>query len=305
MNKAIIPLYINSAVLNNLFTVVIQEFVEIKSISTKDSVMVHLKTPLSELSYDLFGKYVQGELDVQFQNEYVNQRTEESISTMIVVMKKLKDILLQQGLLKQFGGNIAPTALAANDFVEFPGRLKRNPVMENMNNCINMLEMSKTVNTRPDEITTDILYPSNNIGMQVNKDEMIGYLRRSLDCYKQERCLRYIAQSTTDENLSAIIPMKTSSFLDNEDYLLNGNVTILGKVVNTFDNENAYTDINDALTGGNFGPISNDAFFDYIDFTKLNEMNNPLLRSTPKLRNFSDIGIPNPLYEILPIAIYL
>ena len=56
MNKAIIPLYINSAVLNNLFTVVIQEFVEIKSISTKDSVMVHLKTPLSELSYDLFGK---------------------------------------------------------------------------------------------------------------------------------------------------------------------------------------------------------------------------------------------------------
>lgn len=306
MNRAFIPLYINSAILNNLFAVIIQEFVEIKSISTKDSILVHLKTPMSELSYDLFGKYMQGDLDIQVQSEFVKQRTEENISTLIVILKKLKDILLAQGLLKQFSGSTALKDITVDDYVEFPGRLKRNPVMENLHNCIHMLEMSRAISSRPDEITTDALFQSNNMNLQFDKDVMIEYLKKSLDNHKQERCLRYIVQCAADENVSAVIPMKLSSMLDNEDYLMNGSVTILGKVVNTFNNENAFDDTGNSRGEGSFyNPLSNDAFFDYIDFTKLNHINNPLLNSVPKIKNTIETKGPFPQYEILPIAIYI
>src|SRR5689334_12130462 len=100
VNKALIPLYLNVDLLNNLYTVAVQEFVEIKSISNKDVIAVHLKAPVSELSYDIFGKYFQGDFEFVLQNEFVKQRTEERISINIVILKKLEALLKEQNLLK-------------------------------------------------------------------------------------------------------------------------------------------------------------------------------------------------------------
>ena len=49
-NRALIPLYLNGDLINNLYTIVIEEFAEIKTESTRKLLTVSTNTPLYELT---------------------------------------------------------------------------------------------------------------------------------------------------------------------------------------------------------------------------------------------------------------
>ena len=300
-NKAIIPLYLNTDMLNNLFTIVIQQFVEIKSIATRDVITIHLGTPVSELSYDLFGRFVQGQLDVTLQNEFAKQRTEERVSTTIVIFMKLRDILSSQGILKSFNAGENAGNLEVNDYVEFPCKLSRNPNIENLMNTINMLEIQNAIANKQDELTVDSVVGANTLNYLLKRKELLDYLKASFNSHKQEKSIKYIANNS-QSNISALVPIKMSSLLDNEDYMLNGNVTVLGKVVKKFE-ENPEASI-DGINDFYEHLISNDAFFDNIDYEQLHSMHCPFLRRIPQPRKITGDEKFHPRYEILPIAIY-
>jgi hypothetical protein len=303
-NKAIIPLYLNTEMLNNVFTIVIQEFVEIKSISTKDTLNIHLKTPLSELSYDLFGKYMQGEIDIQIQNEFTKQRTEERVATTIVIFKKLKDILSAQGLLKNLSSTNNYSDVVVNDYVEFSCKLNRNPYIENLMSTINLLEIQGTIDNSHSEITADGVANYSDLSNLLKRKELLDYLKTSLSNHKQERCIRYIADNA-DNNISAVVPIKMGGLLDHEDYMLGGNVTIFGKVIKSIatSGKALYTE---ELSNNNYEYLlSNDAFFDNIDYDRLHNVNCPFLRRKPQPRKINNEAISKVKFEILPIAIYL
>ena len=300
-NKAIIPLYLNTDMLNNLFTIVIQQFVEIKSIATRDVITIHLRTPVSELSYDLFGRFMQGELDITLQNEFAKQRTEERVSTTIVIFMKLRDILSSQGILKSFTGGENARDLQVNDYVEFPCKLSRNPNIENLMNTINMLEIQNAMASKQDELTIDSTLSSNSLNYLLKRKELLEYLKASFSSHKQEKSIKYIANNA-QSNISALVPIKMGSLLDNEDYMLNGNVTVLGKVVKKFE-ENVEASM-DGINDFYENLISNDAFFDNIDYEQLHSMHCPFLRRVPQPRKITGDEKFRPRYEILPIAIY-
>jgi len=301
-NRAIIPLYLNTEMLNNLFTIVIQEFVEIKSFSAKDILTAQIKAPISEFSHELFGKHMQGDLTIQIQNEFVKQRTEERISTTIVILKKLKDILARENLLKLVDSNATANSIHINDYVEFYCKLKRNPYIENMINAINLLEVEGTLNESKDEISIDEFSNQTKSSGIIKREELLNYLKKSLSSHKQERCIRYIATGVNN-SLKAIIPIKLGSLLDHEDYMLSGNVTILGKVVQSMVGNNSSE--SDFLREEDIRFYSNDAFFDNINFELLQKNTCPLLKNKPKLRKFNIGKDIRPKYEILPIAIYI
>ena len=301
-NRAIIPLYLNTEMLNNLFTIVIQEFVEIKSFSAKDILTAQIKAPISEFSHELFGKHMQGDLTIQIQNEFVKQRTEERISTTIVILKKLKDILARENLLKLVDSNATANSIHINDYVEFYCKLKRNPYIENMINAINLLEVEGTLNESKDEISIDEFSNQTKSSGIIKREELLNYLKKSLSSHKQERCIRYIATGVNN-SLKAIIPIKLGSLLDHEDYMLGGNVTILGKVVQSMVGNNSSE--SDFLREEDIRFYSNDAFFDNINFELLQKNTCPLLKNKPKLRKFNIGKDIRPKYEILPIAIYI
>ena len=301
-NRAIIPLYLNTEMLNNLFTIVIQEFVEIKSFSAKDILTAQIKAPISEFSHELFGKHMQGDLTIQIQNEFVKQRTEERISTTIFILKKLKDILARENLLKLVDSNATANSIHINDYVEFYCKLKRNPYIENMINAINLLEVEGTLNESKDEISIDEFSNQTKSSGIIKREELLNYLKKSLSSHKQERCIRYIATGVNN-SLKAIIPIKLGSLLDHEDYMLSGNVTILGKVVQSMVGNNSSE--SDFLREEDIRFYSNDAFFDNINFELLQKNTCPLLKNKPKLRKFNIGKDIRPKYEILPIAIYI
>lgn len=220
-NKAVIPLYINTDILNNLFTIVIQEFVEIKSISTKDVVTVHVKSPISEFSYDIFGRYIQGDLELVLQNEYMKQRTEEKISTVIVMLKKLRDILNTQGILKQVDKQIDFSSVEVSDYIEFTAQLQPNPILKKVGEIVDYYEIENMLSNEEKEDKRNI----NGI------KDLIHFLKKGLVECRNEKCIRYIGYPTAQSSTLIVIPMKNSCMLEYEDYLLNGNVSIMGKVV--------------------------------------------------------------------------
>jgi hypothetical protein len=220
-NKAIIPLYINIEILNNLFTSAIQEFSEIKSVSKKDIVTVHYKTPISEFSYDLFGKYVQGDLEIGFQNEFIKQKTDLSISQIVVVLNQLRDILETQGLLKQFNKLQDLSAVEENDYIEITTILQPNPKINRIKSIIEVYEIEK------------IFERGENKDIQL-EDTMISFMTSIKDIFDkciENKCQRFISYSTTHPNTAIITPLKKACMLDCEEYLLSGKVSIIGKVV--------------------------------------------------------------------------
>ena len=60
-NKDIIPLYVNNNLMNNLFTVLVQEFKQSMTVTTRSQQIVRIDTPLANV---MKGRYVQGRFKI-------------------------------------------------------------------------------------------------------------------------------------------------------------------------------------------------------------------------------------------------
>jgi hypothetical protein len=305
-NRAIIPLYLNSDILNNLFSIVVQEFVEVKSVSTRDQVVLHLRTPISELSYDLFGKYIQGDCEFQLLNEFAKQRTEQKISAAMIVLQQLRDILLAQSLLKLIHGNTSFDSVEEHDFIDFPCRLNKNPILWHADKMVGAMEINNSLN----DVNTDENLTKEE---RVHQNQMLAFFKERLNSCKSEKCLRYIANEINNTDTRIVVPIKTCCLLDNEDYLLNGKVHVMGKVVKinrgvmpgyqetAVSGERPYTGYTDTVN------LLSDTIFDHINFNQFNYFQNKFLDSDYSNLRFdrSHIEPTGTLVEVLPIVIYI
>lgn len=211
-NKAVIPLYINENLLNNLFTIVIQEFVQIKTISTKSQQAIRISTPLANV---IKGCYLQGTFNLELLDEFSKQRTEERISKIIVVFLETKQILEAENILKQITSSEDINNIKENDYIEISCRLNKNPQLKQIEDIIKYMEMRSTLEIKEGSKDTQIL---NLLKSQV------------ADC-KEAGCLRLITDHLFNTNVKAIVPIQQKYVQDNIEDLYN-NVTIMGKVVN-------------------------------------------------------------------------
>lgn len=301
-NKAAIPLYINTDMLNNLFTIVIQEFAEIKSVSTKDAIAVHFKTPMSEFSYDIFGKYIQGDLEISYANEFIKQRTEEKISANIVIMKKLRDILSSQGILKEIDTLDNLRSIKENDYIQFTTQLEPNPILKKTTDIIEEYEIQNM-----------LLGKQRDDGNGMGSDfDLINTLKKWSDDCNGQRCKRLLSRHLTDNATIIIVPVKNSSMLDFEDYLLNGKVSIMGKVVkkyNVSDDLEVATDENgkeEYLSKLERQLLSN-TLLDKVDFNSIiNKFGSRFSSINSKVvSNDIDVLSLNNIIEIIPISIVI
>jgi hypothetical protein len=301
-NRAIIPLYINSELLNNLFTVVIQEFIQVKSISTKDVITVNLSAPISEFSYDLLGKYAQGDLQLVLQNEYVKQRTEEQISTVIVVLTKLRSILGEQSMIKYITDSTVLDNVKENDFIEFTTVLSPNPVLKRVRDIVEDFEINNlfSIKKKDDEAP-------NKLGF--DKERIASFLRGGLDRCRNERCIRYMARPLVDSSHIIIVPIKNSCMLDNEDYLLNGRVTILGKVVRVIkdpdSDEIAASSKDNKISWGSRDRFISNTLFDNMDLDLIEGIMGKNASSRKPAASSEEVNVDDvhTVIEIIPISI--
>jgi len=285
-NKALIPLYLNGDLINNLYTVVIQEFAEIKSETTRKQLTISTITPLYELTC---GKIMQGDLNVQLINEFSSQKIEEKISIVITILSRVKNILNDQSMLKIINNENDVKNIKEFDFVQFTGQLYKNPVIEYIEDLIRVMEMQLAFS--PGNIENGDESVEHKVKMQVLK-----ILKEDMENCKREKCLKFISSSIGTSNTKFIVPLEIKYMADNLDYIQGAKITVLGKVVRiSKENEN---NSNSLLSG---------TYFDYLDEEYFQEFKNRFLKNTNLIRDYdkSQIEINEPIIEIIPIAMYI
>lgn len=281
-----IPLYFNENMINNLYTIVIEEFAEIKSESIRKMLTVTTNTPLYELTC---GKIRQGDLNVQVLNEFSSQKIEERVSIVITILARLKNILNDQSMLKIINNENDVKNIKEFDFVQFTIKLYKNPVIEYVEDIIRVMEMQLAFSPANGE---------NGDGNEEDtvKRQVMKILKDDMENCKKEKCIKYISSSIGTRSTKVIVPLDIKYMADNLDYIEGASITVLGKVVRiSKENEN---NSNSLLSG---------TYFDYLNEDYFQEFKNRFLKNTNLIRDYNtiEIEINEPIIEIIPIAMYI
>jgi len=285
-NRALIPLYLNGDLINNLYTIVIQEFAEIKSETIRKQLTISTNTPLYELTC---GKIMQGDLNVQLINEFASQRIEERVSIVITILSRLKNILNDQSMIKIINTDNDVNNIKEFDFVQFTSELYKNPVIEYIEDIIRVMEMQLAFS--PENTDNGDESQEYKVKMQVLK-----ILKEDMENCKKEKCLKFISGSISTNSTKVIVPLEIKYMADNLDYIEGAKITVLGKVVRiSKENEN---NSNRLLSG---------TYFDYLDEEYFQQFKNRFLKNTNLVRDYdkNQIEINEPIIEIIPIAMYI
>ena len=179
-NRALIPLYLNGDMINNLYTIVIEEFAEIKTESTRKLLTVSTNTPLYELTC---GKIRQGDLNVQLLNEFTTQKIEERVSIVITILSRVKNILNEQSMLKVINNESDVNNIKEFDFVQFTSELYKNPVIEYIEDMIRVMEMQLA-------FSPESVEGGGESQEQKIKRQVLKVLKDDMENCKKEKCLK-------------------------------------------------------------------------------------------------------------------
>ncbi|QAT40249.1 hypothetical protein [Clostridium sp. JN-9] len=287
-NKAAIPLYLNSNMTNNLFTVLVQEYSQTKTETSKSQFTLNFTTPINELLFDKNGRCMQGDLNIQLLNESSKQISDERLSLIILIFLNLKKILSDNNLLKVLSSNTIED-IKVNDYIEFDSILEPLPIIKSLGNLIFSMENSLAFLPLLDNI--------NNIEEEKNSTKYIlEMLKNTLNTYQCSNCVKYIAKTPWQKN-QFILPLDISNLTDKIDYLTDCKVTTLGKVIKITD-KNPDLSCSILQTGNSI---------DYIDKKVLSKLEDKYLKehtSNAFKDSTADTQIKK-VIEILPIAIYI
>jgi len=286
-DKIIIPLYINNVIIKSLFTIIINEFEESRTINSRNQMSININTPLSELTYDNCKKYIQGDMNIQFLNEFTREHTEKNISIDIEIMGRIRKILDRNNLLKKISTDSNLDKINEKDFVEFQCILKKNPILEYVCDIINAIEMELT------------FLPFDN-SRDINKNfryEVVEKLKKQVNDLANNKCLNYITEKLYGSNTRMIVPLENRYLLDNIDYIDNEYVTILGKITKKMKDD----------TNRNIVHMLNGTCFDLLNGECSNQFINKILINTDLIENYNSYlqNIDGSMIEVLPIAIYI
>lgn len=278
MSKDIIPLYINNNLINNLFTVVVQEFKETMTLTSTSEQLVRIDTPLGNI---MKGRYVQGRFNLQLSNQYSRQMTSESISVVVWAFLQTKGILEENNLLKKITTAEQVPNIKTGDYVEFRCRLNKNPQIVEIKNLIQCLKMKQIF----------------DCGSKESVDSVIDTLYNYLNHVKENNCIKCYTDSICNSDCKAIIPIQMKYMEDNLDYLDDLDINIMGKVIKVGDKNK---DHNIKLDGG--------TFYDYLTPKYIEEFKKKYLEDTPLMDEEMEKNIVNndcSLIEIMPLAMYI
>lgn len=281
VNKAFIPLYLNNEIVNNLFSVVVQEFVQSKSVNTKDQITINYRGPMSEFSQELFGKYVQGDISVQIVNEFSKQKTQAAISKDIEVFMNLRNLLFKNNLLRDISVNELASGIHENDFIIVNCKLMQNPIFYYVQNLINNMEIQNVF--------------GNIKAVNNSRVEVLSNLKGYMDSWKSNNCIKCVTTEHCTPKSRFIVPIDPNYNINKFDYTGHCRVNIMGKVINCIDSESVnYMD----LFGDSSLNFINESYF--RDFMGLNNIENSIEVFSNKF-----IASNGKMIEILPIAIFL
>ncbi|WP_373898542.1 hypothetical protein ACER0A_006375 [Haloimpatiens sp. FM7315] len=279
--NVIIPFYLNEKVINSLYSVVIQKYVKIKSINKRKQCIVNLNTPLSNISP---GHYLQGDLSVQVLDECSRERIDERVSMVIEIFMNIMDILQEKGVLKYINSREEISKIEKNDFIVFSSKISEFPTLSRINDIVSAMQYQEVLGLN-----------KNENDKETTSSELLYSMKNYIEEYKKTKCVKYISDDIFGSSNRIILPLKMEYLQGDIDYLMNNEVSIFAKVINTY--EDNY-DKDFALKSG--------TCFDFMDSNSFSSLEKKVPLALNKNRMAKSEYIDNyDFIETIPIAIYM
>ena len=269
--------------INNLFTIVVEEFVEIRTVTTRNQVIINVNTPLNELGHDPCKPYLQGDFNMQLLNEFSRQRTEENISKIILIFLRLKNLLNDNGLLKNLDSESSIDDIKVNDFVQFTSSFSPHPSYKYAENILKTME------------TKAAAFPEQ---IEESEKQILNLLKRDIDTLKNSRCIKMISDELGKTSKKAIVPIELKNMADNFDYMTDAQMTVLGKVVK----------VNESFRScENRSTMKSGTCLDYLEDEYAEKIKEKYRSSglTDNSYNADKLSSADSSIEVVPIAMYI
>ncbi|WP_138203180.1 hypothetical protein [Haloimpatiens lingqiaonensis] len=272
-DKIAIPFYLNQNAINDIYTIIIKKYVNIKSITRKKQCIVKLTTPLSNV---MEGKYVEGDLSIQVLNEYSRERIDERVSILIETFISVLDALEDNGMLKHVNNAKDLESVENNDYILINSKINKTSAVHNIEEMINIMEAEKIIRGQDDS----------------QKDKFLKAIKDQMNYIKENKSIKYLSEDFLGTNVKFILPLKTEYIRGNIEHLMNSELFVFAKVINFCSSK---AEKERALRiGGSFDCLEdmlNDA--DYKGFMKNTKKD--------QLRDIEEYNF----IETIPIAIYI
>lgn len=234
MNPIFLPLYLDNSLVNFLSNVGISlaADVNIRKISRRLQEKISFDTPISELTKDICGRYIQGGASVEVTNELTQEREQILIDAFIRTKRMLQD------------SNMINTVKSLNDlnsvnngqYIEMNCQLQYNPKIKYLEELINTLEIEIALGVLDDQTGGKVIKDNPKI-------DAIEILRKQLENLKDDKCQNLYSNKLFGSNTRLIVPVQSEHILDHIEHLYNNTVTILGKVARVCTNREIESNI--------------------------------------------------------------
>lgn len=295
MNKsAIIPLYLNSIMVDNLFTILVEELSLSLKNDLREQVVVNIDTPLREL---IKGQYVQGDFKLQLLNEYSRENYAQIRVKRIDIFVQLMRILRQQSMIKKIDhDDINPTQINAGDYIEVHCELMEDHLIRWFQ------EIESVVNS--------MSYLNKSKASQLNDVDLVQKAHDELRKYNESKNTRLITEKFKHNNIRFTFIIEDEFIEGAFGNMLEGPVTIIGKVIKKLEPSQESEVVDKDNNNNNKSRrvcTYCDKFINYMEMDKLENKINDINKITDNIRipdNFLEDNNEDCIYKIIPLAIY-
>lgn len=229
-----IPIYLNQRIVFDLLAIVEDGFTQLRNVRTSE---VEGKGTRTESAGEIGLSNVFAFLGLQLKRKSSKTLTEDSqreiqeerVYTPTSLFSRLREVLVENKLLKQLDNHFDITTVEVGSFIEFSAILNKNPLIDTMDAMIRVMETA-VIFTGPGDTT-----PQHKKGGQhkvSSEKRVLDEMFKFRDKLTQENTLDLVAFLTNIPLYKAVIPVEIEYFSSKSPAtLIDGQFIVLGKVI--------------------------------------------------------------------------
>lgn len=292
LDRLIIPIYINEKIVLDMLAIIEDGFSMISQVNYtehKENTSVQKVDAGISTSATLLSKLLK--IDISGEMSHTKNKDEnenvvkEKIHTNVSLLSKFRSFLVEQDILKS---NLNFSEMKVGDFIEIEGELQKNPIINYMDNFIDLFRMAEVFTEKPQ------LGGKTQAKVQKQKeDDVIKQVKAFTNELKHSGTIDFILSDDKGTIVSSVQEQYLTN--DNISEIIGGHFKVLGKVISICREKEEHIDL---LRKTSLSILSEDI---------LNKMVSALKNGDIELFNLPELQtkIEGPAAIVIPIAIYV
>lgn len=219
MKDVFMPYYINGNNIKNLFQIAINRYGNIDVNINRVDTTIELNVPLAEITC---GKITQGTAKITILRSNILTEIDFETKASIDAFINLENILHKNNAINLLTSSSALSNLYTGDIVELTATISQiDPILNFFQKSLNLLQFQQITENH-------------------DNSKLIDWITSNIDTIHNQKNLKFSATPNFSTDMNITIAIDSSNSILDVDYYLNRPVTIVGQIINSYNNTSAY-----------------------------------------------------------------